>query len=258
MLKALSTSSVRTFVANSLVCLGLTLSIQAFPSHAQSNLVQNNLAQSSVETDLLQEVLPLQASLLAAIREAPLSELFTVTMASGATGYGVKDQDFDPGYRGVGLYSLWGDVPADNILQVAMFYCFRNPALANATLEEVVIKEGDQRLVTLDQKVISTQALDVEVTPERYETINYYDPFYDPFWGGVYYGGRSHVETVYIPAQNCSVGGGRFDLTPVTDAIAQLPNKTLNVRLVFSNGLTENWRLGQGTVEQLKRLPSFQ
>lgn len=237
--------------------------LQSAPSHAQHGsarrgLAQETLAQGSVETDLLQEVVPLQAFLLESIREAPWSELFTVTMSNGATGYGVKDKDFNTEYEGVGFYSLWGDIPDNEIFQAAMFYCFRNPDLADSSLEAVMIEDGEQPLVTINQKVISTEAIDVEVIPERYETIDYYVPSPDPFWGTVYSGGPSQLETVYIPAQNCSVGGSRFDLASIKDDIAQLPNKTLNVRLVFSNGLTERWRLGRGTVEQLKRLPSLQ
>ncbi len=86
--KVFSSSSLKAFLTGGIVCLGLVAAIPTGPTHAQSN--------SSVETDLIQEVLPFSGSLLAAIREAPLSQLFSVTMPSGATGYGVKDQDFDP------------------------------------------------------------------------------------------------------------------------------------------------------------------
>jgi hypothetical protein len=44
----------------------------------------------------------------------------------------------------------------------------------------------------------------------------------------------------------------------VQTAISQLPSKTLNVDLLFSNGQVETWRLGQGSVEAIKTLPSLQ
>jgi hypothetical protein len=46
----------------------------------------------------------------------------------------------------------------------------------------------------------------------------------------------------------------RFDISQLTDQIAQLPNKTLQVQLLFSNGETKNWQLGGGTVQALKDL----
>ena len=238
---------VGTVLAGSLVGAVLTALIQSIPSNAQGNVVE--------------EILPVQASVLVTIREAPLRELFSVTTASGETAYGVKDKDFDPSYERVGFYSLWGDVPDQNLLQVAVLYCFRDRALTGSELEEIVLMDGDETLVTLNQKLVTTRAQNIEISPARsYQT--YADPFYYPYWGGIYYGtsgfGGTGLVTSYLPAAECSFGGGRFDLLPVKDAIAQLPNKTLNVKLLFSNGLVENWRLGRGTVENMKELPTLQ
>lgn len=247
-------SNIITVLFSSLLCVGLTTSIQSAPSQAQVE----NPDLEDVEDELLDEVLSLQADVLTAIREAPFSELFTVTMEDGSTGYGVKDKDFDPSFDGVGFYSLWGKVPDRDVLEVAVFYCFLTPGLMDAELEAVVLMDGDTSLVTLEQEVITTQAQAVEVAPERRETVPSADPFYDPTWGSVYYGGHADFgEIVYLPAVNCQVGGGRFDLLPLQNAIAQLPSKTLNVQLRFSNGLIETWRLGQSTVEQIKLLPTL-
>lgn len=218
-------------------------------------------AQSNVERELLQEVLPLGSDVLAAIRKAPYSQLFSVTLDNGATGYGVKDRDFSAKYNDVGFYSLWGDMPEQNLLQAAVFYCFRNPDLADAELEKVILMDGDRPLVTLEQSTIATPAQTVEVVPERYEPIVYSDPFDDPFWGFIYdRRGRwhyRHIRTIHVPAVECSMGASRFDLLPVKEAISQLPEQTLNVQLIFSNGFVENWRLGRKTVQQLQNLPTL-
>ncbi|MFQ4141899.1 hypothetical protein [Chlorogloeopsis sp. ULAP02] len=46
-------------------------------------------------------------------------------------------------------------------------------------------------------------------------------------------------------------------MTPVKDAIARLPNKNLKVQLLFNNGISQNWRLGSKTIEELKKLPTI-
>lgn len=50
---------------------------------------------------------------------------------------------------------------------------------------------------------------------------------------------------------------GTLDLTPVRDSLAQLPNQTLDMQLLFENGMTSNWQLGRGPVEALNPLPSL-
>jgi hypothetical protein len=213
-----------------------------------------NLAQA----DVVEEILPAAPSVLAAIREAPFSQVFAVTTATGDIGYGVKDKDFDPTYNMVGLYSLWADVPDQGLLQTAVMYCILNRSLEGAELEEITLMDGDTELVTLREKVVATGAREQEVSPAQTVT-TYTSPFYSPYWGGAYYGyyGSSYA-TTYVPAVNCSLGGARFNLLPVKAEIAQLPSKTLTVKLLFSDGQTETWRLGQGSVEAIKTLPSLQ
>lgn len=241
--------TVGTSLALGLVFGGSSALMHTAPTHAQRN----------VERDVVDEVLSLRSDVLDAIREARFSELFTVTLENGATGYGVKDKDYSTRHKKVGFYSLWGDVPEENVLQVAMFYCFRDRALANSELEKVILLNRDRPLVTLEQKEVAAQTRTLETSPARYERIMYGNPFYDPFWGSLYWGGGyyGYYRNVYIPASQCSAGGGRFDLLPVKEAIARLPNKTLKVQLVFSNGMVENWRLGKKTVRQLKNLPTL-
>ena len=244
----------RTLLTASVACAGTVLLTQFSPSYAQEN--------RNVESELLQQVISLPAEGLAAIREAPFSEQFIIPAQNGIEVQAVKDKDFDPDYDGIGFYSLWGSVPEYDVFQASVFYCFRNPSLVGADLETVTLMDGDEVLLTMDQKFVTTVAENVEVSPERYETIQYSDPFYDPFWGGwgrYPYGGnfapRVTTRTVYFPSVDCSVGGGRFDLASVRDQIPNLPDKTLDVRILFSNGVVETWRLGRGTVRELRNLP---
>ncbi|MEM9538443.1 MAG: hypothetical protein AAGA60_02910 [Cyanobacteria bacterium P01_E01_bin.42] len=249
MLSVLKPWKMGAGVAIALLGWGLGASIQSASAHTQND----------IETELLQEVLSLESNVLTTIRKAPYSQLFSLTLDESITGYGVKDRDFNARYNDVGFYSFWGDIPEQNFLQAAVFYCFRNPDLVGATLEKAILMAGDRPLVTLEQKAIATPAQTVEVVPERYEPIA--DPFYDPFWEPIYHR-RGHwynqrIRTIRVSAVECSMGGTRFDLLPVKAAIAQLPEETLEVQLIFSNGLVENWRLGRKTVEQLKNLPTL-
>ena len=72
-----------------------------------------------------------------------------------------------------------------------------------------------------------------------------------------YYLSPLSLPATYFPAIECGLGGARFDLLPIRDEIAQLPNKRLEIKFIFSNGLVEKWRLGRGTVEALKELPTI-
>jgi hypothetical protein len=216
------------------------------------------ISPSPAQSDVIEAILPASPSVLAAIQAAPFSELFSVTTATGEVGYGVKDQDFDPAYDLVGFYSLWADVPEQGLLQAAVMYCILDPDLAGEELVEISLMADDETLVSLTEQVVATNTQDFEVSPQETVT-TYADPYYSPYWGASYYGlGGSTFTTSYVPAVDCSLGGARFDLLPVQAAIAQLPTQTLDVALLFSNGQTEMWRLGEGSVAAIKKLPSLQ
>ena len=234
-----------TAIASLITLSGLAAALRIAPSYAQDNIQER--------------ILPLSPSVLAAIWEAPFSELFTVETADNATAYGVKDKDYDPGEPEIGFFSLWGDVPDRDRLQVAVKYCFPNRDIArsNAYLAEIILLDGADPLVTIDQELALTRAQMSEIQPAQYVRTYYgASHFYDPFWNP-YYLSPSSLPATYIPAIECSLGGARFDLMPVKDAIARFPNKRLKVKLIFSNGLVENWHLGRGTVKALKELPTI-
>lgn len=218
----------------------------------------NSRSRDLAQADVVEEILPAAPSVLAAIREAPFSEVFTVTTATGETAYGVKDKDFNPAYELVGLYSLWGDIPERGLLQAVVMYCILDPSLEGTELAEITLMDGETALVTLNEKVVATETETLEVAPPQTVT-TFADPFYSPYWRSGFHGfpGGTYI-TTYEPAVNCSLGGARFNLLPVQAELAQLPTTTLNVQLLFSDGQTETWRLGQSSVEAIKTLPSLQ
>jgi hypothetical protein len=59
---------------------------------------------------------------------------------------------------------------------------------------------------------------------------------------------------VYEPPLIAETGLSEFDISQLAGTIAQLPNQTLQMRLYFSDGETQTWHLGKGTVEALKQL----
>jgi hypothetical protein len=208
------------------------------------------------DPDFSVQLLP---SVLAEIREAPFSELFTV---ADGKGYAVKDQDYLASEPYMGFFSLWANVPDRDILGVAVRYCFEDTALAQADAElvQMTLSEGETPLVTIDTLIKTEPAELNEIRPPQQTNVStsfYYDPFYDPFYYSPFSFGVSYSPSTYIPGVECSEGSAIFDLTPVQAAIATLPDTTLQVRLLFSNGATEYWQLGGGTVSELKNLPSL-
>jgi hypothetical protein len=198
-------------------------------------------------------------SVLAAIRAAPFSEVFTLTTPNAGQAFAIKDQDYQPNNNQIGVFSLWADAPDIDLLQVAIRYCLPDQAIAQAGahLVEVELRLDGETLVKIDQPAVSTTSTVYEVSPETQNTTYYSSTFVDPFWNPYYYS-APYQSSTYIPEVNCSLGGSRLDLKPVKDAIATLPDQTLEMRLLFSNGMTANWHLGRGTVSALKQLPTIQ
>jgi len=63
-----------------------------------------------------------------------------------------------------------------------------------------------------------------------------------------------YVPPTSRPAVSCAAGSASFDLNPVREQLLQLPDTTLNVRLIFSTGEASTWRLGAGTVREVKKM----
>ena len=240
----LAKNLIVTFIAAS-----LAIGIEQLSAHSQRNLQET--------------ILPgVQPSVLTAIREAPYSETFRIDTPKAGVAFGIKDRDYKASNDEIGVLSLWADAPEIDLLQVALRYCLPDQklALSNAYLTEIQLSLKNELLVKINQPAVSTRAVLYEVAPARYIPNDYvyaHSAFRDSFWNPYSYT-TSYRSSTYVPAVNCSLGGSRLDLNPVKDAIAALPKQTLNMRLVFSNGMTADWRLGKGTVAALKELPTIQ
>jgi hypothetical protein len=217
-------------------------------------------ARAQVPAESVESTERISPQVLAEIREAPFSEMFSV---ANGEAFGIKDRDYNPSEPTIGVFSLWADVPKWNRLELVMKYCVENTGIANVSgsLVEVSLLDGDETLVVIDDVVEAGTASINQVEPPRTSSVNtsfYFDPFYDPYYYSPFNFGISYSPTIRLPAVDCSAGVSRFNLMPVSDALAQLPDSTLRMRLLFSDGSTEYWQLGGGTVRALKELPSVE
>lgn len=194
------------------------------------------------------------------ISKAPYSQVFFTGSA-----YAVKDHDFKGDNRSIGFSTVWIENPTKGKFQVGVRYCLPDTSLADSgiSLTSLVLMNKNQPLVTIDQSIKTTSAQQKEISPSYY--IN---GLGDPFWeNSAFYGGidpfwedwddlddLGDASPTYVPAATCSAGGSRFDISKLASAIAKLPPQTLQVKLVFSNGATSDWRLGEKTVQALKDL----
>ena len=193
------------------------------------------------------------------ISKAPYSRLFFTGSA-----YAVKDHDFKGDDRVIGFSTIWIKNPTQGGFQLGVRYCLPDESLADSGtyLNSMVLMNNNQPLVTINKGVRARPAQLKILRPSYY---SYADVIGDPFWeNSLFYddtspfwddfGDIAYAPPVYIPPVSCSAGGSRFDISQLAGTIAQLPPKTLQVKLVFSNGATSNWRLGEKTVQALKDL----
>ncbi|MBV9387696.1 MAG: hypothetical protein JOZ78_14845 [Chroococcidiopsidaceae cyanobacterium CP_BM_ER_R8_30] len=185
------------------------------------------------------------------LKQAPFSRVFFT-----GSVYAVKDKDYEPSEPSFGFFSLWSVNPTDNQLLVAARYCLPTNSLsaASARLSAITLLDKKQPLLTIDQSIAENPAQLREIQP-GYNTPShgFGDPFDDQFLNPLDEN-FDYAFGVHLPAVTCSAGSDRFNLTKLTDALAQLPNKTLQVKLVFSDGETQNWHLGKETVKAIKDL----
>lgn len=185
----------------------------------------------------------------AAIRGGPFSQLFNV-----GSVYVVKDKDFDPDQSKIRFGSLWIDHPDTGALEVAVRYCLPAMDIAQegASLAEMILLDDKNSLVKITKVVSAKPAIETQIQAPQYIPPVLLTP-YDGLWGGGYITNPAS----YTPEVDCSAGTTRFDLAPVVSKIASLPDRTLQVQLLFSNGSVQNWQLGSKTVTALKSLPEI-
>jgi hypothetical protein len=178
------------------------------------------------------------------IDKAPYSEVFYTGAA-----YAVKDRDFKGDDPSLGFSTVWIDNPTTDKFQVGVRYCLPDNSLTDSGvyLRSIELMSDNQPLVKIDRLVFATSVQEKLLRPGYYSE-DFDDPFwddgafygqFDPFWGNIAY--RYDEPPVYVSPSSCSAGSSRFDLSPLVNAIAQLPSKKLQVRLVFSDGETSNW-----------------
>jgi hypothetical protein len=209
-------------------------------------------------SDYAQQIpLSVLANIRFEIKKAPFSKMFKIKSSPVST-YAVKDKDYKASDSSIRVFSLWTDAPSQNLFQVSVQYCLSGKSISysNAYLAEIIILDGKRPLATINQYIKVKSAQREVIQSGEYVPSNFDDPFYDPFWSP-FDTGFSYSVPTYIPAVTCSAGSSRFNLTPVKDEIARLPKKTLNVKLIFNNGISQNWQLGEGTVKALKELPTI-
>lgn len=188
------------------------------------------------------------------IKKAPFSQVFFT-----GSVYAVKDKDYDPSEPYIGVSSLWSKNPATKQLLVTVKYCLAAQSLTqlNVHLTAINLLNKNQLLVSIDKSVKEDPARLRLVQSGYYKPSHGYgDPFDDRFLNPLdeeidYNSG------IRIPTVTCSSGTNSFDFTNLAGALAQLPNQTLQVKLVFSNGETYTWHLGKQTVQAVKDLLSI-
>jgi hypothetical protein len=191
---------------------------------------------------------------VSSIKQAPYSQVFRT-----GSIYAVRDHDYKGSEPKLGVSTLWSENPASRNLSLGVRYCVPSDALigSTASLSKLVLLNNNQPLVTIDQPIQSTPSYQrVVQNATIVPGFGFWDPDTywgnDGFWDGIDQPFWSDAAT--LPSVTCSAGSSRFNIAPLAGAIAQLPNQTLQMKLIFSNGKTSDWRLGQKTVQALKDL----
>ncbi|MBW4444703.1 MAG: hypothetical protein KME10_26585 [Plectolyngbya sp. WJT66-NPBG17] len=188
------------------------------------------------------------------IQHAPYSQVFYT-----GSVYAVKDQDYQPSNPKLGFFSVWSKNPAKNNLRVSVRYCLKDQALSDPGngLTQMTVLNNNQPLLIINRVVAEKPAHEKETSPGYYERsdLQDFDWFDDPFtWELPYDEDLDSFSPIYSPPTFCNACLTQFEISPLKNEIAQLPDQTLQVQLSFSNGENQIWHLGRGTVQALKRL----
>ena len=186
------------------------------------------------------------------IKKAPFSQVFFT-----GSVYAVKDKDYESSEPFIGFFSFWSENPTNNHLLVSVRYCLPADSLteANTGLTAIALLQNNHPLVTINQSVAENPARLILVRPGYYSPSHGFgDPFDDQFLNPLDENLDYNLGGIRIPTVTCNAGSNKFDLTKLAGAIAQLPNRTLQVKLMFSDGKSQNWHLGKATVQAIKDL----
>jgi hypothetical protein len=188
------------------------------------------------------------------IKNAPYSEVFQT-----GSIYAIRDHDYKGSEPALGVSTLWSKNPTKNNLLLGVRYCVPDNSLvgSDAFLTTMVLLNNNQPLVTIDRPIEETSSYQKVVqNSTTIPGLGFWDPDTDwgndDFWDGVDDPFWDDADT--FPSVKCSAGSSRFNIAPLARAIAQLPPQTLQMKLIFSNGATSQWKLGGKTVQALKEL----
>jgi hypothetical protein len=188
------------------------------------------------------------------IKQAPYSQVF-----STGSIYAVRDHDFRGSEPKIGVSTLWSKNPADGNLSLRVRYCVPESVMvdSSASLTKLVLLNNNQPLVTIDQPIKATPSYQrVVQSATVVPGLGFWEP--DTYWGDdAFWDGIDNpfwADSTELPSVSCNAGSSRFNIAPLASAIGQLPPQTLQMKLIFSNGATSQWKLGQKTVQALKNL----
>jgi hypothetical protein len=191
-----------------------------------------------------------------AIDRAPYNQLYR----SGAL-YLVKGRDYDPQWPLQGVRTAWlytpGTADGTGRLEVRADYCLKELAFAppSTYLQAIDLVAGNRVLVSIQDGLGALAVLDPILSPQPYNQTPFdtrqaangvfvFPPRY-------YY---NFPFPVYHLREDCASDRGGFDLAPVADTLAGLPEQTLQMRLRFSNGTVSTWGIDGRTIAALKQL----
>jgi hypothetical protein len=197
------------------------------------------------------------------IRKAPYQQVFYT-----GSIYAVRDHNYKLSEPKIGVSTLWSKNPANGSLSLGVRYCVQDDTLADSTasLTKVLLLAQNQPLITIARPIKVTPSYERIVRdPNTSAELGFWEPFSfwngDDFWGGIddafWNGNPAWNDTTSFPDVTCSAGSSRFSIAPLADTIAQLPSQTLQMKLIFSNGASSQWKLEKKTVQALKTLLSI-
>lgn len=180
---------------------------------------------------------------------------YSVVLQTGAAQV-LRDRDYNPQFQAQGLFTTWIQQPEQG-LQVRARYCLSEElSLADAppaTLVGIDLMAAGQVLIALRQPLGASPVQREEIRPGYYEY-----PMLPTYRGSRGFGHTSYFgavsRPVFRPPAFCLAGSASFQFDHLAQSFAALPAQTLDVRLIFSTGETSAWRLGEGTVQELKKL----
>jgi hypothetical protein len=171
----------------------------------------------------------------------------------------VKGVDYNPIWPRHGIRTAWLSVPEQNgRLELRTRYCL--VALAQAApdtfLQRIDIADGERVLVSLRDGLGALVTEDEILAQIDYEDVSN-DTARQIASGSFAYPPRYLTNfpfPTYHPVENCASDHAGFDLRAVASQLAELPQRTLTLRLHFSNGLVNILGINGRTIAEVQKM----